>query len=497
MCACVCVYARQGRIYCLFTSEIVSKAYSDSTQWWNVPVQKMFKYELHCFPPSISHHGELNPPNDKSALIHEIVTPCHNVPDDPQQFEPTSMVIIDGGRLCNQFPPKANMTFDQYAEMLSKGPLGPYFHFNQRIDLVFDTYLEDSLKAKQTQGVRRRVAGNNKCPGNWTQFLRNTTNKHELYTFLAQKLLTFTYPTGRQLFSTCGERVLSNCVTSMEDSDYEQADSRMMVHVQHGLSQGMNRVKILSNDTDVVIIALGVYHTLRSRYIFEDIVIEFGTKKEHQTISLKSLALSLGESRSHALPLLHALTGSDTTSAFKSIGKKKAYEALRAYPSAETTLAHFHFHPFQELNEEDAKFKIIQRLVILMYSRSSSDMEVNQARMNLYATRKHIERIPPTSNSLLFHVRRSIYQCGIWSKCLLAHQSRPSPQNYGWQKAIGPDAKWNPLWMTEKEASKECREWLVKCGCKKSCNKSCTCKAASLKCTLFCSCQCKEKVTYE
>ena len=132
-----------------------------------------------------------------------------------------------------------------------------------------------------------------------------------------------------------------------------------------------------------------------------------------------------------------------------------------------------------------------------MYSRSSSDMEVNQARMNLYATRKHIERIPLTSNSLLFHVRRSIYQCGIWSKCLLAHQSRPSPQNYGWQKAIGPDAKWNPLWMTEKEASKECREWLVKCGCKKSCNKSCTCKASSLKCTLFCSCQCKEKVTYD
>ena len=269
-----------------------------------------------------------------------------------------------------------------------------------------------------------------------------------------------------------------------------------MVHVQHGLSQGMNRVKILSNDTDVVIIALGVYHTLRSRYIFDDIVIEFGSKKEHRTISLKSLALTLGESRCHALPFFHALTGSDTTSAFKSIGKKKAYEALRAYPSAETTLAHFHFHPFQELNEEDAKFKIIQRLVILMYSRTSSDMEVNVARMHLYSSSQNIEHIPPTSNSLLFHVRRSIYQCGIWSKCLLACQSRPSPQNYGWERAIGPVVLWKPLWMTEKEASKKCREWLVKCGCKTPC-KNCKCKQASLKCTIFCSCQCKEKVTYE
>ena len=59
-------------------------------------------------------------------------------------------------------------------------------------------------------------------------------------------------------------------MTLMEDSDHEEADSRMMVHVQHGLSQGMNRVKILSNDMDVVIIALGVYHTLHSRYIFDD-----------------------------------------------------------------------------------------------------------------------------------------------------------------------------------------------------------------------------------
>ena len=47
---------------------------------------------------------------------------------------------------------------------------------------------------------------------------------------------------------------------------------------QHALAQGMNHITILSNDTDVVIIALGIYHKLRAKYQFDDIVIAFGRK---------------------------------------------------------------------------------------------------------------------------------------------------------------------------------------------------------------------------
>ena len=98
---------------------------------------------------------------------------------------------------------------------------------------------------------------------------------------IAEKLTSYTYPPGRQLFITCREKVLSNGAISMPDCTHEEADTRLLVHVKHALTEGMNKIKILSSDTDVVIIALGAYHKLRSDHQFDDIVIEFGVKKNH------------------------------------------------------------------------------------------------------------------------------------------------------------------------------------------------------------------------
>ena len=62
------------------------------------------------------------------------------------------------------------MTFLKYAESIFKVLL-TYFNFFKRIDIVFDVYLPNSLKAatreKRGRGVRKRVSAENKCPGNW------------------------------------------------------------------------------------------------------------------------------------------------------------------------------------------------------------------------------------------------------------------------------------------------------------------------------------------
>ena len=63
----------------------------------------------------------------------------------------------------------------------------------------------------------------------------------------------------------------------------------------------MNFIYIVSNDTNVIIIALGIYHKLRSDHIFEDMVIEFGVGKNLKRISIKNLAGNLGQGRCKAL----------------------------------------------------------------------------------------------------------------------------------------------------------------------------------------------------
>ena len=66
-------------------------------------------------------------------------------------------------------------------------------------------------------------------------------------------ILAMTYPSDRQLFVTYKDQVLSNCGMTMPQCDYEEADTRILHHVKHALSQ------ILSNNTDVIILTLGVY----------------------------------------------------------------------------------------------------------------------------------------------------------------------------------------------------------------------------------------------
>jgi len=90
------------------------------------------------------------------------------------------------------------------------------------------------------------------------------------------------------------------------------------------------------------------------------------------------------------------MTGCDTTSAFKIIGKKKAYEALKAYPDIETVFANSYRDPFPVFDEEDERFKKIERFVILIYSQTSNIHDVNEARMDFYFSKKqNIETIPP------------------------------------------------------------------------------------------------------
>ena len=56
--------------------------------------------------------------------------------------------------------------------------------------------------------------------------------------------------------------------------------------------------------------------------------------------------------------------------------------------------------------------------------------------------------------------------------------------NWGWKQE---EESIVPLWMTQPEVSKACKE-LVKCSCKKACGNRCKCKRADLSCMELCFC---------
>ena len=149
-------------------------------------LQEFFKHENQSHPASLSDSGKLHT-CQKSQLV-EILEAQVNIPDREPKGD---AIIIDGSALINALPPRTSKTFDDYAKEDIIPKVESYGARYERVDVVFDVYKKSSLKSetrsKRGQGIRRRVTGTSKKPGNWQSFLRDVSNKTELFHFLAEK----------------------------------------------------------------------------------------------------------------------------------------------------------------------------------------------------------------------------------------------------------------------------------------------------------------------
>lgn len=90
-----------------------------------------------------------------------------------------------------------------------------------RLDIVWDTYLTDSLKEctqdKRGKGCAQESIRTNKAiPSKWMDFLCDSKNKEELFAFLTTKVAEVTFPPGSLVYVTSGESVApSICQTAI------------------------------------------------------------------------------------------------------------------------------------------------------------------------------------------------------------------------------------------------------------------------------------------
>ena len=117
----------------------------------------------------------------------------------------------------------------------------------------------------------------------------------------------------------------------MPNYNHEEADSRVVVHILHALEQGVKRIKVCTADTDVIVILVGVFFELTKIQSCIDLWITFGVDKNFRFYSVNSICTNIGGAMSLSLPVFHALTGCDTTTAFRGKGKKLAWQAWQAY----------------------------------------------------------------------------------------------------------------------------------------------------------------------
>ena len=149
------------------------------------------------------------------------------------------------------------------------------------------------------------------------------------------------------------------------ESDHEEADSQMFVHISHAKHKyGIDRTIIWSLDTDVAVLSVHYWHALETKELF----FKTGFKQKRRYIPVHLIAQNLGRNISLILPAVHSLSGCDSTSSFSHIGKARWLDMVIDHPELHEGLLLLGDDP---TNIKTSALKASTQLVALMYTPKS------------------------------------------------------------------------------------------------------------------------------
>ena len=385
-----------------------------------------------------------------------------------QSIPQNTVGIFDTMVLLRKLPPGLQ-TFGEISsyilEKITKGTARIVF-------FVTDHYLPYSIKAMERE--RRSNSGTIRIavlrrdqtePKQFSKFLGSSENKSSLIKFLYDDWSTNNIHSrklsDKELFMTIGNQ--AHCITSVRGgmksvpvdelcSHQEEADTKMFLCASFASSLGIDNVKI---DTDVFVLSL-YYQPILNCSIY----LEFGTGSNMKLYDIRESELE--RKITDALPSFHALTGCDSTSSFSGIGKAKAFEVLKSNESFIDAMAILGEEENVSLIVENA----IQEYVCCLYGFKGQD-DVAEVRYKIFTNGKKLpdpNRLPPTHDALILHLKRVNYQVLEWKRALDNQFQVPDPEGRGWLKE---NEKLRIHWTFKPYAPESIIEF-VSCGCKKS-----------------------------
>ena len=260
-------------------------------------------------------------------LLEKDIPPAENVPGNAAWMIDAMALLQSLCTIPATFADLAMKAFDVATAAFLSGSV--------RIDFVVDRYPTHNIKRcersqRAKQGIVKINIANRlqKCPSQWKKYLSLDSNKTNLSEFLLQewirpedaerlhhRLFYVTHDAKcTVLTSSDGVAVTAQCVADLECC-HEEAATRLLLHAAHAAAMGFASVVIRSLDTDVTILACSLCPGIPARIFFRT-----GTKTCSRFIDIQAVRNSVSENVCDALLGLHALTGCDTTSAFKRRG---------------------------------------------------------------------------------------------------------------------------------------------------------------------------------
>nr|CAD7434868.1 unnamed protein product [Timema monikensis] len=151
-------------------------------------------------------------------------------------------------------------------------------------------------------------------------------------------------------------------------------------------------------------------------------------------------------------------TGFDTVSTILGVGKNSAWRAWMSFRDVDVAFQEYLGIP-KTLTPNILALSVLRRFVVLMYHPTATAVDVNEARQILFTKKNRgINKIPPTSDALLQHLIRVIFQCNICKNCLTANPMLLDPRSWRWKTS--DDFTYEPVWTTIPDVSTHCTSHL-------------------------------------
>ena len=201
------------------------------------------------------------------------------------------------------------------------------------------------------------------------------------------------------------------------ESDHEEADSHMCVHIAHAAQTlHPSRMVVWSLDYDVL--------ALRPRYQIITPINEFylrtGKENKKRFMPIHEISRKMGEEFILLLPALQALSGCDSTSSFSGYGKSSFFKCIVNNPDLIPRLTSIGDNP-SEISEETEK--ACTELVLKIYDKTgkhSTSGSLNKLQYAMFAKKGLTsERLPPTCDAFIQHLKRVTFQAFIWKNAII------------------------------------------------------------------------------
>jgi len=180
---------------------------------------------------------------------------------------------------------------------------------------------------------------------------------------------------------------------------HEEADTRTLLHA---VNSSCDTVVVSARDTDVFIMLLSHLNKMRCKELW----MMAGTSKKRRFIPIHDIHCKLSPEVLSSLLAFHAISGCDTTSYIRGHTKRSMWNT---FIESTNLLRNLGRGPLTQETINDA-----ERFFCHVYKVNADS--VDDARRLLFSKTSQPECLPPTSDALQQHIKRSHYQATVWEQ---------------------------------------------------------------------------------